>query len=164
MKEKDKKKPFKFPLDFKNWDNTKPITFSGAFKRAEKDYFKNNKYSSLHKMYIYEKDKAELAFEEIYTEVINAFKIVHIVAPKLGMKLTKVKNTEKEFRMSDKQTKKIQKMDKKFCFLTNTKGLRASVAIEKIAKESNPPLKPSTVETYLPKNKYKVLPDDKNTD
>ena len=95
MKEKDKKKPFKFSIDFKKWDKTKAFTFSGAFKLAEKDYFKNNKYSSLHKMYIYEKDKAELAFEEIYTEVINAFKIVHIVAPKLGMRLTKVKNTEK---------------------------------------------------------------------
>ena len=108
MKEKDKKKPFKFPLDFKNWDNTKPITFSGAFKRAEKDYFKNNKYSSLHKMYIYEKDEAEIVFEKI----LEALKVVHIVAPKLGMRLIKVKNTEKEFRMSDRQTKKLKKWKK----------------------------------------------------
>ena len=152
MKENDKKKPFKFPLDFKNWDNTKPITFSGAFKRAEKDYFKNNKYSSLHKMYIHEKDEAEIVFEQIY-KVIEALKVVDTVAPKLGMRLIKVKNTEKEFRMSDRQRKKIEKMEKDFNYLTRTRGLRASVAIEIIAKKSNPPLKPSTVETYLTKKK-----------
>ena len=160
MKEKDKKNQFNFSLDFKNWDTTKPFTFSVAFKRAEKDYFKNNKYSSLHKMYIYEKDEAEIA----YTKILEALKIVHTVAPKLGMRLTTVKNTEKEFRMSDRQRKKIEKMEKDFNYLTRTRGLRASIAIEKIAKKSNPPLKPSTVETYLTKKKYKVIPDDKNTD
>ena len=118
MKEKDKKKSFKYSfnikkpsIDFKNWDNTKPITFSSAFKRAEKDYFKNNKYSSLHKMYIHEKDEAEIAFEHIY-KVIEAFKIVDRYAPMLGMRLIKVKNTEKEFRMSDRQTKKLKKWKK----------------------------------------------------
>jgi len=160
MKEKDKKNPFNFSLDFKNWDTTKPFTFSVAFKRAEKDYFKNNKYSSLHKMYIYEKDEAEIVFEKI----LESLKVAHIVAPKLGMRLIKVKNTEKEFRMSDRQRKKIEKMEKDFNYLTRTKGLRASVAIEIIAKKSNPPLKPSTVQTYLTKKKYKVFPDDKNTD
>ena len=161
MKEKDKKKQFKFSFDFKNWDNTKPITFSGAFKRAEKDYFIiNKKYSSLHKMYIHEKDEAEIVFEKI----LESLKVVHIVAPKLGMRLIKVKNTEKEFRMSDRQRKKIEKMEKDFNYLTRTRGLRASVAIEIIAKKSNPPLKPSTVQTYLTKKKYKVFLDDKNTD
>ena len=160
MKEKDKKKPFKFSLDFNNWDNTKPITFSGAFKRAEKDYFKNDKYSSLHKMHIYEKDEAEIVFEKI----LESLKVAHIVAPKLGMRLTTVKNTEKEFRMSNRQRKKIEKMEIEYNYLTRTKGLRASVAKEIIGKKSNPPLKPSTVETYLTKTKYKVLPDDKNTD
>ena len=163
MKEKDKKNQFNFSLDFKNWDTTKPFTFSVAFKRAEKDYFKNNKYSSLHKMYIYEKDEAEIVFEQIY-KVIEALKIVDIVAPKLGMRLIKVKNTEKEFRMSDRQRKKIEKMETDYLHLTRVQGLRASVAKEIIGKKSNPPLKPSTVETYLTKKKYKVLPDDKNTD
>ena len=160
MKEKDKKNQFNFSLDFKNWDTTKPFTFSVAFKRAEKEYFNNNKYSSLHKMYIYEKDEAEIVFEKI----LESLKVAHIVAPKLGMRLIKVKNTEKEFRMSDRQRKKIEKMEKDFNYLTRKKGLRASVAKEIIGKKSNPPLKPSTVETYLTKKKYKVIPDDKNTD
>ena len=69
MKEKDKKNPFNFSLDFKNWDTTKPFTFSAAFKRAEKDYFKNDKYSSLHKMHIYEKDEAEIVFEKIFEPI-----------------------------------------------------------------------------------------------
>ena len=135
MKEKDKKKPFKFSINLKEWDNTKAITYSSSFKHAEKSYFIiNKKYSSLHKMYIHEKEEAEIVFEQIY-KVIEALKVVDTVAPKLGMRLIKVKNTEKEFRMSDRQTKKIEKMEKDFNYLTRTKGLRASVAIEIIAKK-----------------------------
>ena len=137
-----------FSLNAVYWNGSK------GYKASHLTVYNNGDYG------VYAFDSTDGVFEKI----LESLKIVHIVAPKLGMRLTKVKNTEKEFRMSDRQRKKIEKMEIDYNYLTRTKGLRASVAIEKIAKKSNPPLKPSTVETYLTKKKYKVLPDDKNTD
>ena len=127
-------------------DKHKSFTFHSIFKLAEKDYFKDKEFTSLHTFYKYEKNSAGKAFKNIYNEASNIYWVGAQLSEKEQVKPGKKKTKPKTGR-TQKTINIRRKIRKEYYLLKEVKGYQPRKAKEMLAKKYGYTV--STINTYL---------------